>query len=164
MLALHPELQVIDDLIKANGWAHGTMPSDPTNPNSKTAFAFTVGLDEKFGLPELICYGLKDEVYHGTFLGVIEQLVAAGGWTGKPTRLDGVLNEVPVELRSVDPQHVNLVAPHNREFRKATGRPPIPGMVQIFWPGSDGRFQWDPNATDAFPDQKRLDIPWPTQT
>ena len=56
--------------------------------------------------------------------------------------------------------HLGEVGAINIMVRRETGRPPLAGMIQIFWPGDDGRFPWDPESTDDFKDQPRLDISW----
>ena len=160
-MTLSPEVQNLAALVDEYGWAKGFVRSKPDDPTSRIEFTFTVALDEKYQLPELMMYGLKEDVINGVIRGVIDHLVEAGGWKGVPLRLTGILNEHPVELRQVHPQHLPNIGVYNMAVRAATGRRPIPGMVQIFWPGRDGKFPWDPDATDAFVDQKRLDIPWP---
>ena len=44
--------------------------------------------------------------------------------------------------------------------RRRVSRPPLGGMIQIFWPGDDGLFPWEPDSTDEFRDQPRLDVSW----
>ena len=88
------------------------------------------------------------------------KLVKEKKWTGAPLRMDGILNEAQVELRAVHPQHMGEAGAMNIMIRRETGRPPLQSMVQVFWPGDDGRFPWDPERTDPFRDQPRLDVPW----
>lgn len=159
-MALLPSLQAIADNVERDGWTKAYVQKDPTDPKSRLLFTVTVGMQEKFGLPELVVFGLNPETADGMIHNVAAKLVQEKKWTGQPLRMDGVLNEADVELRAVHPEHLGEVGAINIMIRRETGRPPLSGMIQIFWPGDDGRFPWDPDNKDAFNDQPRLDVSW----
>ena len=159
-MALSPQLQTVADNVDRDGWTKVYIQSDPSDPNSRVLFTTTVGMQEKFGMPELVVFGLGRETAEGVIHNVAAKLVTEKKWTGQPLRMDGVLNEAEVELRAVHPEHLGEVGAVNITVRRETGRPPLAGMVQVFWPGDDGRFPWDPDSTDEFRDQPRLDVSW----
>ena len=159
-MALSPELQAIADNVTRDGWTKVYIQKTPGDPNSRILFTTTVGMQEKFGLPELVVFGLGRDTIDGMIHNVAARLVQEKEWTGAPLRMDGVLNEADVELRPVHAEHLGEVGAVNIMIRRETGRPPLGGMIQVFWPGDDGRFPWDPDSTDEFRDQPRLDVSW----
>ena len=159
-MALSPELQPIADNLDRDGWTKVYVRRNAQDPASRILFTATVGMQEKFGVPELCVFGLSQETIDGMIHNVAAKLVQEKKWAGEPLRMDGVLNEADVELRAVHPEHLREVGATNIMVRRETGRPPLAGMIQIFWPGDDGRFPWDPESTDEFRDQPRLDISW----
>ena len=159
-MALTPDLQVVADNLERDGWTKVFVQKDPSDPDSRVLFTTTVGMQEKFGLPELVVFGLNRETVDGMIHIIAAELVTNKKWTGAPLRMDGVLNEADVELRLVHPEHLAEVGAINTAIRQETGRPPLDAMIQVFWPGDDGRFPWDPETTDKFRDQPRLDISW----
>ena len=159
-MALSPELQTIAANVDRDGWTKVYIQKKPGDPNSRILFTVTVGMQEKFGLPELVVFGLNRETVDGVIHNVAAKLVQEKKWTGEPLRMDGVLNEVDVELRPVHPDHLGEVGAINIMIRRETGRPPLSGMIQVFWPGDDGHFPWEPENKDDFRDQPRLDVSW----
>ena len=161
-MALSPELQAVAANVDRDGWTKVYVRRNPEDANGRILFTTTVGMQEKFGLPELVVFGLNQETVDGMIHNVAAKLVQEKSWTGAPLRMDGVLNEADVELRWVHPEHLGEVGAMNIMIRRETGRPPLAAMIQIFWPGDDGRFPWDPEKTDEFRDQPRLDVSWKT--
>ena len=159
-MALSPELQPVAASVDRDGWAKVYVQKNPADPNSRLLFTVTVGLQEKFGVPELVLFGLNREMADGMLHNVAARLVKDKVWAGEPLRMDGVIEGEEVELRSVHDDHLGEVGAINIMVRRETGRPPLAGMIQVFWPGDDGRFPWDPDRTDDFRDQPRLDISW----
>ena len=159
-MALSPELQPVAASVDRDGWTKVYVQKNPADPNSRLLFTVTVGLQEKFGVPELVLFGLNREMADGMLHNVAARLVKDKAWAGEPLRMDGVIEGEDVELRSVHDDHLGEVGAINIMVRRETGRPPLVGMIQVFWPGDDGRFPWDPDRTDDFRDQPRLDISW----
>lgn len=159
-MALSPELLAIAANVDRDGWTKVYVQKNPMDPNSRLLFTVTVGMQEKFGLPELVVFGLDRATTDGMIHNVAAKLVQEKKWAGAPLRMDGVLNEADVELRPVHPEHMMEVGAINIMIRRETGRSPLAAMIQVFWPGDDGRFPWDPESTDKFPDQPRLDVSW----
>ncbi len=159
-MALSPQLQPIADRVDRDGWAMVSVQKDPADPESRLLFTVTVGMQEKYGLPELVLFGLNKTMADGMIHNVAARLVKEKAWTGQPLRMDGVLEGEEVELRPVHDEHLGDVGAINIMIRRETGRPPLAGMIQVFWAGDDGRFPWDPESTDTFRDQPRLDMSW----
>ena len=158
-MALDPALQPIANHLEQMGWTKVYVPKNASRPDGRLLFTTTIGLQEQFGLPELVVFGFDRTMVDGIIHNVAAQL-SRTGWQGGPLQMDGILEDEPVELRTVHQEHFTDVGAVNIVIRRETGRPPLKEMVQIFWTGDDGRFPWDPDAEDDFRDQKRLDISW----
>lgn len=159
-MALSPELQPVAAIVDRDGWTKVYVQKDQADPNSRLLFTVTVGLQEKFGVPELVLFGLNREMADGMIHNVTARLMKEKAWAGEPLRMEDVLEGEEVELRAVHDEHLGEVGAINIMIRRETGRPPLAGMIQVFWQGNDGRFPWDPEHTDEFRDQPRLDISW----
>ncbi|MCA8900651.1 MAG: DUF4262 domain-containing protein [Hyphomonas sp.] len=159
-MALDPVLQPVADRVARDGWTKVMVGKPTSDPEARLIFTTTVGLQE-MGIPELVVFGLSRALIDGFIEGTLEVLAQAGGWKGEPLELDGVVEDQPIALRQVHGDHINFVGSTNILVRQETGRAPLAGMVQVFWAGEDGRLPWDPQSTDKFPDQPRLDLPAP---
>lgn len=160
-MTLNSADQAIDDLVKMHGWTKLHARGTAGDPNSKIVFTTTVNLDEAHGLPELIIFGLEEDVMDAVIAGIIAKREAGFAWTGAPVQFDKILQDHPIELRALHPEPLNVLFERNIAYRKATGRPALTEAVQVFWPGKDGKFPWDEGHVDSFFDQPRLDIPRP---
>lgn len=158
-MALTPALQPVADALARGEWTKTYLFEEDGNPKSRAVFTATIGLQEVYGLPELVMFGMSREAADTIIHNVVAQLAKGAGWKGVPLQMSDIIEEELVELRAVHPAHYPAVAAVNIVVRRETGRPEMKEMVQIFWQGDDGRFPWDPDATDRFQDQKRLDIP-----
>ena len=88
-MALSPELQPVADNLDRDGWTKVYIQKNPADPNSRLLFTVTVGMQEKFGLPELVIFGLDRETTDGMIHNVAAKLVQEKSWTGAPLRMDG---------------------------------------------------------------------------
>jgi hypothetical protein len=158
-MTLAADFQIAESQIREHGWTKAYWRNDPGDPRSPIQYTVSIGLPEAFGLPELVMFGQKEVTIEGVFANVVNFLRTSHPWTGAPLRLTGVLNEVPVELRRVVPEHYSI-ADINAAFRTATGRAPFSDLAQIIWPSPEGQFPWDPGAAGLFDHQRRLDISW----
>jgi hypothetical protein len=156
---MDPTDKTTNDLVEQFGWTKLHVRSVQGDPTSQIMFTVTVNLDEAFGLPELIIFGLNQDTINGMIAGIIKKGEEGFKWDGTPTRFDNILTGYPIELRAMHPEGVPILFDRNISWRKATARPELEGAVQVFWPGKDGKFPFDEGYTDAFHDQPRLDIP-----
>lgn len=148
-----------DALVKEYGWTKLHARGVQGDPTSKIVFTITVNLDEAFDMPELIVFGLDEDVINPLIAGIIKRGQEGFKWTGEPVQFDKLLKDYPVELRAVHEDVLPILFERNISYRKATGRPELKEAVQVFWPGKDGKFPWDEGHIDSFFDQPRLDIP-----
>lgn len=106
------------------------------------AFAYTVGLHESHGHPELIIVGQPHALMHSA-LNEIGERIRAGTRFSPGESLDGVIEGYPVRLREVleaksFTEHVGyaLWFYGGQTFR----------LFQVVWPDKDGHFPGEPGA------------------
>lgn len=120
--------------------AHGT-----------AGWAHTIGLDERFGHPELIVFG-NDLGVLAPLLNALGERVRGGAHFEPDTQLDGVLEGLPVAFRSVagkwiEPFLGNAAWHYQREHISA---------LQCFWPDPHGCFPWQSACDPSWRDDQPL--------
>ena len=134
------EQKLLDDVAKF-GWHCIKVSGD----NDHEPFAYTIGLFESYGYPELLIYGLPGEVAHSVL--TLAARAAAGGnplSLGEPTEelLEGYsCIFVPVS-RAEYAEHVGFA----RWYYEGDEFP----VQQVVWPSKAGLFPWHPSAPPAF--------------
>ncbi len=145
------------DLVNEFGWAVTFVHPNADDPEETPNFAYTTNLEEHCGLPELIVFGVPVEPAHQILTEFVEKTKSGFAWSGKPQRVQGILDQVDVELREV---HASNFQDHfgvTLSFQQVTGRKYMQKALQIFWPNKDGEMPWDTeNGTWI---QPRLDLP-----
>jgi len=131
-------------MLEREGWALDAVPArtdlDPPFPR----YAYTIGLQERFGFPELCVVGLSPVACRGLFDLVVDAL--AGG-TDLPIGqafiglLDG---DQPCALLPVDAPSCAALFPSLTEHHALAGRPGDAfEMVQLTWPDGTGVLPWE---------------------
>lgn len=134
------------DLVAEHGWAVVAVPEDDEGPG----FAYSVGLAERFGHPEVAVSGVPADLMH-RLVNDAADLVASGTVLTDGARTGALLVGYDCAARAV-------AAGNYREFFGAAeryygGRPFR--AVQVFWPDRDGRYPWEPGY--ASDEQTRMD-------
>ena len=131
-------------MLEREGWALDAVPTrtdlDPPFPR----YAYTIGLEERFGFPELCVVGLSPVACRGLFDVVID---AVAGGTDLPigAAFIGLLDGgQPCALLPVDPVACASLFPSLTEHHQLAGRASDAfSMVQLAWPDGQGTMPWE---------------------
>jgi len=133
----------IVEAVQEYGWAVELIEAG--EGEAEPAFAYTVGLYQSFGAPELIVFGLAQEVMH-EMLNTCGERIKAGETLPVDEPFAGVLEDYAVKLRRVH-------APES--FREHVGYAiwfndgkPFP-LLQLVWPDKAGRFPGEPGVNPS---------------
>lgn len=133
--------------IAAVGWHVVLVP-----PDERTAgWAHTIGLLERFGHPELLVFG-PDLERIGPLLNAVAARVRAGARLEAGSRLEDVLQGLPLAIRGVAPRWIQTFL-GNAAWH--AGREDLPAL-QIVWPDPGGRFPWEPGCDAAWREEQPL--------
>lgn len=123
----------IKRIIGEYGWYVAMFKEEPPLP----AFAYTIGLWDNYGHPEIISFGLDLDV-----LGSIINDAGAKVKDGQPIELDidqdDHLESFPVRFRSVAPENIRDHFGYARWYHQYKEFK----AVQLFWPDKNGYFPW----------------------
>jgi hypothetical protein len=131
----------IDARVRADiarfGWHLVLIPPD----HGAAGWVHTIGLEERFGHPELIVFG-NDLGVLAPLLNALGERVRAGAAFVAGSELEGVLEGLPVAFRALAQKWVQPflgnAAWHYKRERVAA--------LQCFWPDPGGRFPWHAEA------------------
>jgi hypothetical protein len=142
-----PDRKVLRD-VKAYGWHVLNVGSTDELP----PWAFTIGLFHTYGHPEIVVFGLPQEVAH-----FLLNEVASGVKDGRSVELGeeraGLLEGVGCTFRSVDPRWYRAILGYAGWFYGGTDFP----AVQCIWPDREGYWPWEPGfRMDWIPQQPLL--------
>ena len=126
-------------VIRRYGWVVIGVYADVER--SEPPMAYTVGLIENFGHPELIVFGLEMEVAHTALNTLVRRFVRPGGRVPLDEPLDRVFEGIPVMAKALIPAVAARYA-LNAERRARESSLPL-SVVQIVWTDPKGRFPWD---------------------
>lgn len=134
------EQRVIND-IQTYGWHCVHIAAEDDLP----PFSFTVGLFHSFKQPELIIFGLRQEVAHRIFCIAVDAMKAGTPIDlSKPTELfvEGYPSVFVAVPKAQYDEHVGFCL----WYYEGEDFP----LYQIVWPSRDKRLPWEPEASDAF--------------
>jgi hypothetical protein len=134
------ENQIISDVEKY-GFHVGIIPGDGYSP----AFAYTIGLYRTYGYPELICFGLNQDLLHSVL------------WSGKellykqsvPDLTLGYpdfIGDYDVRLLAVDKAWYKYYFGYSIWFNQGRDFP----ALQIVWPDKKALFPWEEGFNPAW--------------
>jgi hypothetical protein len=135
-------------VIEEYGWWVGLIAADGEGP----AFAYTIGLYEKFGHPEIIVFGLPHESMHG-ILNRCGNMIRDGKRFDIEEPVSGVLEDYEVRFRAVtsEESYANYLGYGCRHYGGHT----FP-VFQLLWPDKEHRFPGDAGAADFLLERQRL--------
>lgn len=123
------------------------------------SFLYTIGLGTSWDHPEVIVFGLPNEVAYSIVATVVDR-VREGMSCATPGIHHDLLGDLPVWVRPVHPSQVERYLGYAMGYYRLVGRPSDLRAVQLFWPDKVGRL---PNDTQCEPEvaaaQPRLEIP-----
>jgi hypothetical protein len=135
----------VEFMLEREGWAIDAEPArtDPAAPFPR--YAYTIGLEDRFGFPELCVVGLSPVACRGLFDLVVD---AVAGGTDLPlgAAFVGLLEgDQPCALLPVDAAAVASLFPSLTEHhRLASEAGDAFRMVQLAWPDGSGTLPWEP--------------------
>jgi hypothetical protein len=128
-------------LIREHGWARRGVFADEEGPG----FSYTTGFWVTVNQPELILFGIKDEVVHDVFWDLFHD-GKEGRHLPPGTRTDNVFGSSPVYAFAVAKRHYESFLGWDRWFYAGDDFP----CLQLVWPDRAGLFPWEPGADPAF--------------
>lgn len=111
----------------------------------RPGYSFTVGLWESFGQPEVVVFGLPQEIAH-ELLELLADEADEGHRFLAGTRHEGLLQDYPVRFFEVPKSRY---AEYLGSACWAYEGDDFPA-VQLVWPDKQGRWPWDPDGRDGF--------------
>jgi hypothetical protein len=133
------ERKVVSD-IEEFGWHVALIMEDDDGPS----FAYSIGLFQNFGHPEMIIIGLDVDVLHG-MINIIGAEVRQGRRYADGDSASGVLEGFVVRFQVVARGHYHEHLGYARWFYKGDDFP----VLQCLWPDRQGRFPADPGFPDS---------------
>src|SRR3546814_14165019 len=135
----------VEFMLERQGWAIDAVAADTYPEAPIPRYAYTIGFEDRFGFPELCCFGLTPVACHGLFTLVAEAL--AGG-TDLPVGVPfiGLLDgDQPCALLPVDAAGAAGMFPSLTEHQRLAGEEGAAfSMVPLAWPDGNGPLPWGP--------------------
>ena len=117
-------------------------------------FAYTVGLQETFDWPELLCYGLPLDTMAALLNGAVDELRSREAAPTNGLALHDVVEGFQCGLAPVAPRHHKEHLGFAIWFARYKERDPDSLIcMQLLWPDRNGKLPGDPGCS---PDVKRL--------
>ncbi len=113
-------------------------------PPERPIWAYTIGLAQSVGQPDVIVIGLPPQVMHA-MVRTLANMALAGAELRHGLRTDDVLQGMPCELRAVDPAWLDVMFMH---ARAVYGERPFSGL-QCVWPDKQGRLPHEDGFDEA---------------
>ena len=134
------ELQLLEDVAEL-----GVHIVHVPGEHAESGFTFSVGLWENFDHPEVIVFGLPQEIAH-ELVNVIADEVSEGRQFLAGTKHEGILEGYPVRFFEVPKARYAEFLGSAMWAYEGDDFP----AVQLVWPDKQGRWPWDPDARERF--------------
>lgn len=143
------EQKLVDD-VDRYGWHVMTVSSAVGEPD-EPAFAYTIGLQESFGWPELLCCGLETGTMPLLLNNAVDELRATEAVPAEGLILRDVAAGVECKLSPVAQRHLGSHLGSAIWFARYRGEDARNvSCLQLLWPDRDGRFPDEPDCPEAF--------------
>jgi len=139
MMVNSAEKRILDD-VERFGWHVTCVSPCVDSDDPEEWFAYTVGLSKTFDWPELICFGLDQQIMANLLNDAVEECRARGVRPSADLLLNDVINAYPAKLAIPKPmsdEYVNSA----RWFAHHEGV--TLDVLQLFWPDKNGHFPDD---------------------
>lgn len=136
-------------MLEREGWALDAVPPqleiDPPIPR----YAYTIGIEDRFGFPELCLFGLSPVACRGLF-GMVVDALAGGTDFPVGAAFIGLLDGgQPSAFLPVDASASVGMFPALAEHHRLANEPDDAfSMVQLAWPDPAGNLPWEPGFAD----------------
>ena len=134
------ERKVLDDIAKYGWHCLSILEEDGEPP-----WAFTIGLFQTWGHPELIIFGLKSTVAH-QILNVVAKGLAENRRIDLSRPSDDLLQNGSCVFVEVPDSEYRERVGFARWYYEGNNFP----LYQVVWPSREGYFPWHPKAPDGF--------------
>jgi hypothetical protein len=134
------EQKVIDDIANF-GWHCVSIHPE----GELVGYAFTVGLFQTYGHPELIIFGLSAKVAH-QILAIAADAAKSGAPIDLTQPTDALINDYLCCVVEVPASQYYEHVGYCRWYYQGNGFP----LYQVVWPSRDGVYPWDQHATPGF--------------
>lgn len=131
----------IDGIIQKAGFAFLSIGTDGKTP----PFSYTVGMTETYGCPELIIFGVGQNVADAVFNGMAGK-IKSGERFSDGDLVHELLN-VPVAVKSVSSEIAKPFALNVVSRYKGTKH--APAFQQIVYPDQSGKYPWENGYDDG---------------
>lgn len=148
-------------MLEREGWALDAVPADTSIDPPIPRYAYTIGLEDRFGFPELVLFGLAPVACRGLF-GLVVDALAGGTDLPVGAAFIGLLDGgQPCAFLTVDATTSVAMFPALAEHHTIAGEAPDAfTMVQFAWPDPAGNLPWEPGfANQLAPVQLLLGEP-----
>lgn len=135
-------IDIMDDKIKRNGYTViGVMEGE-----NEPSFAYTVGLLETYGHPELITFGLPANTASLLFKNAVEKIIENQGAIREHIPYDQVAS-VAVEFIKTD---IQKTLKYMVGFNDRYGYDKEISAMQLLWPDKQGHFPYEKEFDQSF--------------
>lgn len=129
-----PEKKIIDD-VKEFGFHIVFVPEDEYLPS----FAYTIGLKKTYNHPEIILFGLNQQLLGGILNGIGEEI--KNGKIYQPnTEYENIISNYPVKFLEIKKEHYQDYLGYAGWFYDKTFDFPA---YQLVWTDKEGNYPWD---------------------
>lgn len=137
-------------MIERQGWAMDAVPTNTETDPPLPPYSYTIGLEDRFGFPEVCLFGLAPVACSGLF-GMVVDALAGGTSFPVDAAFIGLLDRgLPCALLTVDAAACAGMFPALTDHRLSVGQEPGSfRMVQLVWPDKAGVLPWEPGFTEA---------------
>ena len=131
-------------MIEREGWAMDAVPANIATDPPLPPYAYTIGLEDRFGFPEVCLFGLAPVACRGLF-GLVVDALAGGTEFPFDAAFIGLLDGgQPAAFLTVDAEGCAGLFPALTDHRAGEGLDPTAfRMVQLAWPDRNGRLPWE---------------------
>jgi len=133
--------QSITTIVQEFGWYVALFNATDYLPS----FAYTIGLWQNFGHPEVISFGLKTETL-GSILNIAGEKIKAGKIFKSEYDYDDFFQEGPAQFINVHEENMPDYFGYARWFYQYK---PFPAL-QLVWTDRSNRFPWEPDFDEEF--------------
>jgi hypothetical protein len=128
----------MEEIVRSNVAEHGCHVMMVEADEEGPGFAYSIGLTRTHAQPEVICFGLRNEVTH-SIINEVQDRMASGEQFKDGDRVSGLIEGYVCALRRMDRACYREYLGYARWFNEGDDFE----TLQIVWPDRQGRFPWD---------------------
>ena len=139
----------IEFMLEREGWAMDAVRANTASDPPIPTYSYTEGFTDRFGFPEVCCFGLNPSDCRGLF-GMVADALAGGTEFPVGAAFIGLLDGgQPCAFLPVDAAGAAGMFPALTDHRGTAGADPAGfAMVQLAWPDKAGHLPWEPGFAE----------------